>query len=577
MNNASILLRLAERRQRAGEIITVLAKYGLAENLSGEIVASLERVLRGRLRMRDPSVIGMTAGERFRAALTELGTAWIKLGQLLSLRPDVVGKTIAAELAALDSAVEADPAGVAARIIEAELGAPPEELFASFDPVALAAASVAQVHAATLHDGTAVVVKIVHQGSDDRAAEDLEIMNSLAQLWEHNDPRAKQYRPVQIAHEVSTMVQDAMDMRIELSNLRAFGKRLAHYRDICIPTPFPELSSQRVLTMTRLQGTPLRTTADVVQAGRDVDSLTHQVVSLYFEMVFEHGMFHADPHRGNFILLHDGRLGILDFGDIGRFTAARREQMERMVLAMALQEAEEFSRVLIEISDPPPSADMTQLRIDLGSWFDRYIDVGVGELDLGSLIRSAMGLLHRHGLTLPADFTLLIRVLVQLQGLSNAMNVELNPRQLMAPHVRRIVTARLDPRRLARELASASLRWRQLSKSLPDDVSEALKSLRQGEMTVNFQVHDPDQLTDKVVDGMIGAAALVSSAQLISQAAPPKVWGISIPGVVTVGVGALAWRRMSARRRSKFSALSAAQNVARLRPRRRPKEPLQPE
>lgn len=321
------------------------------------------------------------------------------------------------------------------------------------------------------------------------------------------------------------MVEDAPDMRTELTNMRALGQKLAHHQEIYVPEPFPELSSRRVLTMTRVHGSALGDAADVEQAGWQVDELTDTVVSIYFEMVFEHGMFHADPHAGNFVLLRDGRLGILDFGDVGRFTAARREQLERMVLAVSLRDAEAFSQVLIDVTDPSPSADLSQLRIGLGGWFDRHIDVGVGELDLSSLTRSVMDLFHRHGLTLPADFTLLIKVLMQLQSLSNDLNVTLDPAELLAPHVRRILRSRLDPRRLARELASAGLRWRQL------------------------------------------AAALVASAQLISRDTPPKVAGISVPGAAAVGVGALAWGRMTVRRRSRFSLMSAAQNVVRLRPR----------
>lgn len=172
------------------EIITVLTKYGLAENLNRDVVASLEKFLHGRLSVRDPAVAEMSAGERIRAALSELGTAWLKLGQLLSLRADVVGRTIAAELSQLESSVTSEAEGAAAQTVEAELGAPLHELFRDFASVARASASVAQVHDATLHDGTQVVVKVVHQGADVRAREDLEIMTALAQLWANNDPRA---------------------------------------------------------------------------------------------------------------------------------------------------------------------------------------------------------------------------------------------------------------------------------------------------------------------------------------------------------------------------------------------------
>ncbi|WP_223881175.1 ABC1 kinase family protein [Nesterenkonia ebinurensis] len=483
---------------------------------------------------------------------------------MLSLRPDVVGPTVAAELSQLDSSVTADEASVVIGTVENELGAPVNDLFASFSPEPLASASVAQVHSATLSDGTEVVVKVIHHGADVRAREDLEIITALAHLWQHNDPGAQQYRPVQIAQEFSTMLRDAVDMRVELANLRTFRDKLSHHEDLYVPQPYEELCSGRVLTMTRVKGTPLRDAKAIQGSGWKVEDLTNKVVSVYFEMIFEHGTFHADPQPGNLMVMPGRKLALLDFGDIGRFTPARREQMEWIVLALGFQDAEAFANILIEIANPPPSTDIAQLRADLGGWFDRHISVGVGQIDIPALVNQAMDLLHHYGLVLPGDFMLLVRVLLQLQGLSSAVGVGLNIEELMSPYVRRIMLSYLNPRRIAREFASSGLRWRRLVKSLPDDLSELIKGVRQGTMTVNFSIHDPDRLTDNVVDGLISAAALLSSAQLISRETPPKVAGISVPGAVVAGIGAATWIRAANRRREGFSLVSSVRNVAKL-------------
>lgn len=564
MNNASALLTLTEHRERFREVISVLAKYGFADTLSRDFMTSVEPLLRGRLKFSDPAVLEMSLGELLRGAMTELGTAWIKLGQTLSLRPDVVGPAVAAELSHLDSSVAADSSSVVISTVERELGAPISELFASFSPEPLASASVAQVHSATLFDGTDVVVKVIHHGADVRAREDLEIITALAYLWQQNDPGAQQYRPVQVAQEFSTMLRDAVDMRVEMANLRTFGRKLAHHEELYIPRPFEQLCSARVLTMTRVRGTALRDAAALEGSGWEVEELTNKVVSLYFEMIFEHGAFHADPQPANLMVLPGQRLALIDFGDIGRFSPARREQMERIVLALGFQDADAFASVLIEIANPPPSTDITQLRADLGGWFDRHISVGVGQIDIPALVHQAMVLLNRYRLVLPGDFMLLIRVLIQLQGLSNAVGVRLNIGELMRPYIRRIMRSYLDPRRFGREMASGGLRWRRLLRTLPDDLSELINGARQGAMTVNFSIHDPDRLTDNIIDGLISAAALVSSAQLISRDTPPKVAGISVPGALVAGIGTFTWVRAASRRREGFSLIASAQNLAKL-------------
>ena len=263
---------LVRHRERLDEIAEVLAKYGFAawvQRGSGLVSA---RVMKGLVdHYVDPEIVAMSDGERLRRALTELGTTWIKFGQMLSLRPDVVGDDVAVELTKLQATVAADPPGVAQALVERELGAAVSDLYGTFDPEPMASGSVAQVHRATLHDGTAVVVKVLHDGVEHRVLEDLELMDAIATYLEHQDPGFAQLRPTVIVGEFSQMLHDAIDLSQELRNLQRFTLNFADEPDIVIPTPYPELSRRRVLTMSLISGAPFTDRASVEATGWDVD------------------------------------------------------------------------------------------------------------------------------------------------------------------------------------------------------------------------------------------------------------------------------------------------------------------
>ena len=254
--------------------------------------------------------------------MTELGTTWIKFGQMLSLRPDVVGEDVATELEKLQADVPADPPGVAQRRVESELGDRRRRCIASFEAEPFASGSVAQVHRAVLEDGTEVAVKVLHDGADVRVKEDLELMAAIADYLEHEDPEIAQLRPTILVDEFATMMGAAIDLGEELANLQRFQLNFADEPDIVIPTPYPERSSHNVLTMSMISGRPFTDRASVEAAGWDVDELVHRAADVYLEMIFRDGIYHADPHPGNFLLPDGTHMAILDFGDVGRLTRA---------------------------------------------------------------------------------------------------------------------------------------------------------------------------------------------------------------------------------------------------------------
>ena len=265
---------LMRHRARLDEIAGVFAKYGFAAWVQRGSGLVSTRVMQGLVdRHVDPEIVSMSDGERLRRALTELGTTWVKFGQMLSLRADVVGDDVAAELARLQATVAPDPAGVAQALVERELGAAVSDFFGSFDPEPMASGSVAQVHRATLPDGTAVAVKVLHDGVEHRVLADLELMEGIAAYLENEDPGIAQLRPVVIVSEFSQMLHDAIDLSQELQNLQRFTLNFADEPDIVIPRPYPERSRRRVLTMSLISGAPFADRASVEATGWDVDTL----------------------------------------------------------------------------------------------------------------------------------------------------------------------------------------------------------------------------------------------------------------------------------------------------------------
>ena len=554
---------LMRHRARLDEIAGVFAKYGFAAWVQRGSGLVSTRVMQGLVdRHVDPQIVSMSDGERLRRALTELGTTWVKFGQMLSLRPDVVGDDVAEELAKLQATVAPDPPGVAQALVERELGAAVSDFFGSFDPEPMASGSVAQVHRATLPDGTAVAVKVLHDGVEHRVLADLELMEAIAAYLENEDPGIAQLRPTVIVSEFSQMLHDAIDLSQELQNLQRFTVNFADEPDIVIPRPYPELSRRRVLTMSLISGAPFADRASVEATGWDVDALVRRAAEIYLEMIFRDSLYHADPQPGNLLLPDGTHIAILDFGDVGRISSMRKRQLEDLVIAAGTNDVDGFIDVVVEITTPPPTVDMNKLRSQIDVWLNHYLLIGVGHLDMAAIINTGMELLHDNGLVLPADLSLLFRVMLQLQGLGRELDTEVRVTELLQPYMKKLLAERFDPRRLARHAGRTIRGWDRLAASLPGDIEEIVQQIRAGRLAIDFRVHDADGAVDHLVDGLVAAASVLASAQLFSRRTGPTVGPISMPGLVAAGVGVLTWQRLVRRRREHKTWVSRARELA---------------
>ncbi|MGH8979004.1 MAG: ABC1 kinase family protein [Acidimicrobiia bacterium] len=557
---------LMRHRARLDEIASVFAKYGFAAWVQRGSGLVSTRIMQGLVdRHVDPQIVSMSDGERLRRALTELGTTWVKFGQMLSLRPDVVGDDAAEELGKLQATVAPDPPGVAQALVERELGAAVSDHFGSFDPEPMAAGSVAQVHRATLPDGTAVAVKVLHDGVEHRVLADLELMEAIAAYLENQDPGIAQLRPTVIVSEFSQMLHDAIDLSQELQNLQRFTVNFADEPDVVVPRPYPELSRRRVLTMSLISGAPFADRASVEATGWDVDALVRRSSEIYLEMIFRDSLYHADPQPGNLLLPDGTHIAILDFGDVGRISSMRKRQLEDLAIAAGTNDIDGFIDVIVEITTPPPTVDMNKLRSQIDVWLNHYLLIGVGHLDMAAIINTGMELLHDNGLVMPADLSLLFRVMLQLQGLGRELNTEVRVTELLQPHTKQLLAARFDPRRLARHAGRTIRGWDRLAASLPGDIEEIVQQIRAGRLAIDFRVHDANGAVDHLVDGLVASASVLASAQLISRRTGPTVGPISLPGLVAAGVGVLTWQRLVRRRREHKTWVSRARELAELR------------
>jgi len=482
---AEVTATLIQHRRRLNEIASVLVHHGLAAWAArGAGIAGVEPVEHLINRVISPDELEMSEGQRLRGALTELGTTFIKFGQMLSLRPDMVGEDIATELAKLQASVPPDAPGVAQATVEGDLGRSVAKLYGSFEPEPFASGSVAQVHRATLRDGTPVAVKVLHAGADTKVRDDVELMRAIAEYLEAEDPQLAQLRPTVIVAEFAAMVRAAIDLGQELANLQRFHSNFADEPDVVVPTPYPDLSGPRVLTMAMVSGSPVTDRASVEQSGWDVDALVHRSSEVYLEMIFRDGLYHADPHPRNFLLPDGGHLAILDFGDVGQITSQRRRQLEELVIAVGTRNVDALIDVVVELTTPPPEADLVALRSDIELWLNRYFLAEVAQLDINGIMRTGMALLHDHQLVLPADLALLFRVLLNLQGLGRGVGTEVRVSELLRPYLAQMMADRFDPRRLARQVGRSVRSWEHFVTGLPDELQAVLDQVKAGKVRV---------------------------------------------------------------------------------------------
>jgi ubiquinone biosynthesis protein len=523
------IFRLEQNTRRFAEVVGVLARYGLADWLGGLRSRWLQRRL---VSSRGEALGNLPREARVRLALTELGTTYIKFGQMLSTRPDLVGPALAAELGHLRSNTPPDPPEIVRATILAELGKPVEQLFADFQDRPLASASIGQVHCAHLLSGEAVVVKVQHAGIPQKIAGDLDIMAGLADLAEKHIDAVRAYQPGALVREFRRTLLDELDFSSERRHQEEFIKHFAGDPTVHFPAVYPELCSRKVLTMELLEGLSAENVEGMTAAGANLDEFARRGADMYLKMIFRDGFYHADPHPGNLMLLPGGVVGVLDCGMVGRVDERLKEDLEDLILGVLHGDAEEVSGVVSRLGAIPPDLDREILRAELGIFVAEHSSQSISDLDLSRTLNEMTDIIHRYHITLPPSCSLLLKTLVMLEGTGRQFNPKFSLAELIRPYGASLVRQRFSLKRLAGRLERAYRDWDRLVEVLPRDLAEILQRLRSNSFEVRHRLPRAETAVNRLTVGIVSAGLFVASAELLSHAVAPAPGGVSALGVL---------------------------------------------
>lgn len=509
-------------------------KYGLAN----WVKENDPNFIRGLLKSSDGEKLSnLEPATKLRMALTELGPTYIKLGQILSTRGDMIGPDMAGELSKLQADVPADTKEQVCKTVESELGKPIEELFAEFDMTSMGSASIGQVHRAVLHSGEVVVVKVQHDGIEPKIIDDLEILKALAELAERYDPDLQLYQPRLTVADFAKNLLRELDFKREMRSLDQFKLNFIDNEWVHIPKTYPDYSSARVLTMEMLTGYSISNEKKLTENNINGEEFVRQGANMYLEMIFRDRFFHADPHPGNIWVLPDAKLGLLDFGMTGRLDNDTREELEGILVAAVDNDADRLLDHVMRIATVPQSVDRQTLKRDIDDFLSEYVNVSVDDIDLSSTLNYLTNILRQHHILLPASLSLLLRVLVMLEGTSRLLDRSFSLAELIKPYVLNSVQRRYSPKKLFHQARTTYRDWDRLMKILPRELFDLIIRVRDGKFDVSIEHRSLEKVIKWLVHGILSAALFLGGSMILSQAIPPLIWGTSIIGLTTSCAG----------------------------------------
>ena len=558
----STLLRIPQtvrNLQRLREIAAVLVKYGWGDLVPRlGLAGGIERVRR-RLTgaVPDPAAEALTTEQRIRMAFEELGPTFIKLGQVLATRPDLIPMSLVEELRLLQDRVPPFPGDDARREIERALGKPVEQLFARFDATPLAAASIAQVHRATLTDGSEVVVKVRRPNLEQQIARDLDVLTSLAGLLEDNVPESRQFSPRAIADEFRRSIWREIDLTKEARNIERFARNFRGDRTVHVLRTYPELSGKAVLTLEFIDGIKASDVAALEAAGIDRSDLARRGVEFVVKQVFEHGFFHADPHPGNVFVLQDGRIAPIDMGMMGQLDRDLRDALLELLVGLLLGDGGKIVALFRRLELVDESADLGALRRDAQEMIDAYNELPLEEVDIGAFIGELFEVLARHRVLVPPELLLTGKALATVEGVARILDPKLDPMQAMRPQVLRSYLQRLaDPRFLARDAIRTGEETITMLATLPRELTAIVTALRSGRLKIPTEIEgyaraelERARSANRLSLSLLVSALIVGSAILLAAGGGPSILGLPANGILgmlgllTAGAGYLwiAW------------------------------------
>jgi len=535
-----VIGRTYRNLNRYRQILGVLIKYGF-----GDLVETLHidqyieiglQMIRKKPRER---VEKSSRAERVRMAFEELGPTYIKLGQILSTRPDLVQVDFVNELSKLQDDVPPFPFEDAKTIIESELHQPLDAVFASFDETPLASASIGQVHRARLLDAENVAVKVQRPGIRRLIDIDLEIMLHLATLAERHIEELSFHQPVKIVEEFAKTLERELDYTIEATNMERVSRQFLHDATVYIPKVYRETTTSRVLTTELVQGIKVSKLDRLDHEGYDRKIITKRGAYICLSQIFDYGFFHADPHPGNIFVLPNNVICLLDFGMVGAIDRNTREDFVELVDSIVRKDETRTARCILKITSWNEEPDMRAFEKDVGEFMGQHLYKPLKEIELGKLLQQLLELAARHRLRIFPDIFMMMKALSTLEGVASMLDPDFDMVKHAKPFIKRVKLERFSPKRLESDVVSLASQMFTFLKDFPKDLLEITRLVRQRRLSFSHELQGldrmlstHDQISNRISFSIIIAALIIGSALIVISKTPPLFFGISLIGII---------------------------------------------
>jgi len=533
--------------KRFRQIFSVLLKYGfddIAERLKLDSVFRFGKKFSKKARTADKYKHKTTA-ERIRMALADLGPSFIKLGQVLSTRPDLIPLEIVKELEKLQDDVPAFSSEQAREIVTAQLQ-PIEDIFLSFSDKPIAAASMAQVHKAVLKNGQPVAIKIQRPKISRIIETDINILYDLAGLTEKYFPEAELYNPKAIVDEFAKTIRSELDFVREGRNIDRFRNYFKNDNTIYLPQVYWEYTTPSILTMEFINGIKISEIDFAERKDLDRKIIARNGALATLKMIFEMGLFHADPHPGNIFVLKNNILAPLDFGMVGRLDEQTKTYLQNLLLAIVERNIDKIIKIFIEAEVIDETKDTRLLRIDLNDFIDTYYGVPLNQLEIEKLFSNLIEVLRRHRIAVMTDIVLMSKALATIESVGRSLDPDFNMMELVEPYAKKLMLQPVIPQKQLKEIKQFVDETEELVKILPGELKQILRKIKKGRMNLIFEhrgldrlITELDKSSNRLAFSLIIAALVIGSSIIVHSNKGPFIFGFPIFGLIGFLIAAI--------------------------------------
>jgi len=538
--NQGLVGKTYRHANRYFEILSVLVRYGFADIVSSSKVEHF--IDFGRkvvFRKTDPAIFTYTRWERIRMVFESLGPTFIKFGQLMSLRGDLIPVELIREMEKLQDNVPPFKEETARSIVEQELEKDPDAVFSRFDGMPLAAGSIAQVHRAVLQDGREVVVKIQRPQIAATIQTDVEILHHLATLMEKYIPDLQVYNLVKVVEEFSRAIEMELNFLHEAAQIERFRTYYGELESIHVPFCCRNISTRKLLVMEYIEGVKISQTDTLSSRNHDLERIAHSGADIVLSQIFEKGFFHADPHAGNILVMSDGRICFLDYGMMGKLSPATKKLLTSMLIGGVFKDSEFIMRNVLRMCESRGDVNQRKLESDISEIVDQLFYQDMEYIDIQYLLQSILRLFPENHLILPADMYLLARALLLMQSNGERLDPGFNISEHVRPYIRKLYKQRLKVSSLLKDMYLSIEEMVDLGRSLPFEFRDIMEKLKQGKIRFEFEhkgLGPTQQTLERTVNrlsfAVIVAAILIGSSLVLYSGIPPLWRGVPVLGII---------------------------------------------